>query len=280
MMKFLAIMQAARRGPFLLLIFAGATCADDVKPLIVGETFTIDSRILEEPRRINVYLPRGYKDSPEIRLPILYMPDGGIEEDFLHIAGLVQVSTASGMMRPLILVGIENTQRRRDLTGPTDNANDKKIAPRVGGSRAFRSFIREELMPEVKRRYRASRESAIVGESLAGLFVVETFLEEPELFDAYIAVDPSLWWNDEKLTRGAGVRPDDPTRSDKTLYLVSSGEKGVAEASRRFLEALARGSPSKLHCHHEEMQGEKHATIFHPAAMKAFRAVLGPTAGD
>ena len=137
-------------------------------PLGIGETFTIDSKVLVETRRINVYLPAGYQDSPEVRLPVLYMPDGGMKEDFLHVAGLVQVSVGNGTMRPFLLVGIENTERRRDLTPPTENAEDKKIAPQVGGSELFRKFLREELMPAVKRRYRATEEKALVGESVAG----------------------------------------------------------------------------------------------------------------
>src|SRR6476619_3710646 len=106
-------------------------------PLVIGETFTINSDVLHEVRRINVYTPAVYTDSPSVRLPVLYMPDGGMAEDFLHVAGLVQVSTGNYTMRPFILVGIENTKRRRDLTGPTNNAEDRKIAPRVGGSATF-----------------------------------------------------------------------------------------------------------------------------------------------
>ena len=71
----------------------------------------------------------------------------------------------------------------------------------MGGSQAYRTFIRTELMPEVARRYRTTSESAIVGESLAGLFVVETLALEPDLFDTYIAIDPSLWWNDGMLQK-------------------------------------------------------------------------------
>ncbi len=164
-------------------------------PLVIGETFTIPSATLGEIRRINVYLPPGYADSPAVRLPVLFMPDGGIAEDFLHVAGLVQVSVGNGTMRPFILVGIENTHRRLDLTGPTENSRDRQIAPKVGGSAAFRKFIRSELMPAINFRYRTTKETAIIGESLAGLFIVETFLLEPDLFDSYIAFDPSLWWN-------------------------------------------------------------------------------------
>jgi predicted alpha/beta superfamily hydrolase len=180
-------------------------------------------------------------------------------------------------MRPHLLVGIENTQRRRDLTGPTDDENDRKIAPRVGGSETFRKFIREELMPEIKKRYRTNPETAIAGESLAGLFVVETFLLEPDLFDTYIAVDPSLWWNDESLVRGAGARLGGRARLEKSLYVASSGED--RPGSKHFADALARHAPPGLRWHHEKISDEKHSTVFHPAALKAFRAVLKPEAG-
>ena len=80
-----------------------AKAADKATPLVIGETFTIDSGILGETRRINVYLPPGYTDSRDVRIPVLYMPDGGIAEDFLHVAGLVQVSVSNGTMRALSL---------------------------------------------------------------------------------------------------------------------------------------------------------------------------------
>ena len=83
---------------------------EKASPLTIGETFSIDSKILNEARRINVYLPPIYTESPKAELPVLYMPDGGMAEDFLHVAGLVQVSVGNGTMRPFILVGIENTQ--------------------------------------------------------------------------------------------------------------------------------------------------------------------------
>jgi predicted alpha/beta superfamily hydrolase len=249
---------------------------DQAAPLPFGETFTINSRILSETRRINVYVPPGYKESAETRLPVLYMPDGGMAEDFPHVAGLVQVSVGNGTMRPFILVGIENTQRRRDMTGPTENESDKKIAPRVGGSEAFRRFIRDELMPRVKSRYRTTNERAIVGESLAGLFVVETFLLEPDLFDTYIAFDPSLWWNNQKLVGDAvGLLRARP-KMEKTLYLASSSED--REATQRFADVLGKNAPTGLRWHYEKMPDEKHSTIYHPAALKAFRALFKPAA--
>jgi predicted alpha/beta superfamily hydrolase len=252
-----------------------ARAPEKATPLVIGETFTVESRVLGETRRINIYLPPGYADSKDLRVPVLYMPDGGLAEDFLHIAGLVQVSVGNGTMRPFLLVGIENTQRRRDLTGPTMNEDDKKVAKVVGKSEAFRAFIRTELMPQVKERYRTTAETAIVGESFAGLFVVETFFLEPDLFDTYIAVDPSLWWNDQGLVKGSSARLRAHPQLKKTLFLASSSED-IAEATTRLAEILAKDAPRGLVWHHTKMLDEKHATIFHPAALKAFREVFKP----
>jgi hypothetical protein len=266
------------------IVFArGQACPSldgNATPLVIGEMFAINSKILGETRRINVYMPPDYTKSADVRLPVLYMPDGGIAEDFLHIAGLVQVSVGNGTMRPFLLVGIENTERRRDMTGATENEEDKKIAPRVGGSEAFRKFIREELMPEVKRRYRTTHEKAIVGESLAGLFVVETFLLEPDLFDTYIAFDPSLWWNNQKLVNNAANRLRANPKLNKTLYFASSGDKGVAEITQPLADVLSKNAPAGVKWQYEKMPDEKHSTIYHPAALKAFRLVFKPEANE
>lgn len=270
-------LQKAIIGAFLIFSAFGATAIaqNTASPLVIGETFTIDSKVLGETRRINVYLPPGYKESPNARLPVLYMPDGGLAEDFLHVAGLVQVSVGNETMRPFILVGIENTERRRDLTGPTENEKDKKVAKHVGGSAAFRKFIRKELMPQIKTRYRTTDETAIVGESFAGLFVLETFLLEPDLFDTYIAFDPSLWWNDHKMVEGAAARLRAHTGLKKTVYFASSSDD-TGEFTQRFADALNKNANAGIIWHYEKMPEEKHSTIYHPAALKAFRALFKP----
>lgn len=256
-------------------LFGEAPLAAPSAPLAFGETFAIPSKVLAETRRINVYLPPGYAEAKDARFPVLYMPDGGMGEDFLHVAGLVQVSVGNGTMRPFVLVGIENTERRRDTTGPTDDPEDRKIAPRVGGSAAFRGFLAKELMPEVRARYRTTEEKAIVGESLAGLFIVETFLLAPEMFDTYIAFDPSLWWNREALVKAAPERLK-AMKGERTLYLATSGEKGLVEPAQRLVEILKKSAPEGLRWTYEPMPAEGHGTIYHPAALKAFRALWKP----
>jgi predicted alpha/beta superfamily hydrolase len=251
--------------------------APDVAPLVIGETFTIASSVLRETRRINVYAPAGHAASPTTRLPVLYMPDGGMQEDFLHVAGLLQVSIGNGTMRPFLLVGIENTERRRDMTGPTDTPEDRTIAPRVGGSAAFRTFIRTELMPHIRARYRTTGETAVVGESLAGLFVVETLLREPDLFDSYLAFDPSLWWNRRQLVTEAAERLRAwPATRRKTLYLASSDEPELAALTQQLATVLRTGAFAGLTWQYVPMPQETHATIYHPAALRAFRTVFAP----
>jgi enterochelin esterase-like enzyme len=195
-----------------LLAFSVVHAAEQPAPLAIGETFTLQSKVLNESRRINVYLPPGYVEATDKRFPVLYMPDGGLAEDFLHIAGLVQVSVGNSTMRPFVLVGIENTERRRDLTGPTQNEEDRKIAPRVGGSAAFRKFLRDELMP-----------------------------------------DASKW-----------------------LWFASSGEERGDGTERLHAVLQAANGPSGLLWRFERFPEEKHSTIYHPAALMAFRAVFRP----
>ncbi|HEY0303584.1 MAG TPA: alpha/beta hydrolase-fold protein [Longimicrobiales bacterium] len=253
-----------------------AIAQNAAQPLVIGETFVINSKHLAEPRHINVYAPTAYLDSANMPLPVLYMPDGGLKEDFLHIAGLLQVSVGNGTMRPFLLVGIENTERRRDMTGPTNVAEDKKIAPRVGGSSWFRAFIREELMPEIKKRYATTAETVIMGESLAGLFVVETFLVEPQLFDTYIAFDPSLWWNNSQLVKEAQDRLRRNNPGNRTIYLASSDEPELSRLTLQFAESFKQVEGKGYTLHYQPMPNEKHSTIYHPAALLAFRTLFEP----
>ncbi|MDA3306416.1 MULTISPECIES: alpha/beta hydrolase-fold protein [Stenotrophomonas] len=242
-------------------------------PLVIGETFTIESKALGETRRINVYRPQPWGLDPKAPLPVLYMPDGGIGEDFLHVAGLVQVLSGNGSMRPFLLVGIENTERRRDMTGPSSDPQDQKIAPRIGGSAAYRSFLRDELMPQVRQRYPTTEERALIGESLAGLFVVETLLQEPALFNSYIALDPSLWWNQGAMLAGAARQLPAVTRARPRVFLASSGQPELAASTARLAEILQQASPSPL-VKYLPLPEETHATIYHPAALQALRTLF------
>jgi hypothetical protein len=174
----------------------------------------------------------------------------------------------------MIVVGIENTERRRDLTGPTSVAKDREIAPRVGGSAAFRTFIRDELMPQIRSQYRTTDETAIIGESLAGLFVLETFFAEPDLFGAYISISPSVWWNDRQLVRQAGpwlrARPD----LHRTLYLTSADETDIVAGLEILRRTLAADAPRGLTWSYQPMLDQFHDTIYRASSPRALRIIF------
>ena len=206
--------------PVLLSLLLSLQATDSIPKY---DSLSIPSHALSETRRINVHLPKAYSAGSSTRFPVLYMPDGGTDEDFPHVVNTVDSLIALGQIRPVIVVGVPNTERRRDLTGPTRVHSDSAIAPHVGGSAAFRQFFRDELIPEIDKRYRTTPERGIIGESLAGLFVVETFLREPRLFDHYIAFDPSLWWNHGALLDSAPA------------LLGTSASGGVTHRSARHM---------------------------------------------
>jgi predicted alpha/beta superfamily hydrolase len=237
-------------------------------------TITLESRVLGEPRVINIYTPPGYDSLAGPSLPVVYMPDGGMAEDFPHIANTLDSLLALRAIGPVILVGIENTERRRDLTGPTIVASDSAIAKRVGGSAGFRQFIREELMPEIRRRYRSTDETTIVGESLAGLFIVETFLLEPGLFRRYVALSPSLWWNGGILLRIAPQRLQELTNLPRTLYLTAATEPGIAAETAALAGILKERAPAGLLWYYEPRPDLEHSTIFRRTVPAAFVTVL------
>jgi len=243
-------------------------------PVPAYETFTLASEALGEDRPVNVHMPDGYDASPAARFPVLYMPDGGLHEDFPHVVHTVDSLIASGAIRPVIVVGIPNTERRRDLTGPTTVASDSTIAPRVGGSAAFREFLRDELIPAVEARYRTTDERAIVGESLAGLFVVEVFLTEPGLFDHCIALDPSLWWNGGALVDSATERLKAFDATPRTLYLANSDVPDIAAGTARLADLLRAAPPQGLAWVYAPRPDLTHATIFRAVKASALANAL------
>jgi predicted alpha/beta superfamily hydrolase len=254
-----------------LALTAQPSSAQDAVPK--HETLTILSRGLGERRIINIYTPPGYATAGQ-PYSVLYMPDGGLAEDFPHVVNTIDSLIRLKQIRPVIVVGIENTERRRDLTGPTTVRSDSEIAPRVGGSDKFRDFIRDELMPEVRKRYRCTNETTIVGESLAGLFVVETMLLEPTLFRQYIALSPSLWWNGEELVRSAERRLDSFDHSPRTLYLAEANEAGIREGTAQLAATLKAHAPPALTWYYEPRPDLEHSTIFRGVAPGAFAKVL------
>lgn len=260
---------------FVILIWTCQSKAQSPDPIPEHTTFSLYSQILNETRVINVWIPEEYKVSNE-DFPVLYMPDGGIQEDFPHVANTLKEIIEAKKIRPFLLVGIENTVRRRDLTPPTLVEKDKEVAPVVGESAKFRAFIERELIPKIKQEYRTTDEKGIIGESLAGLFIIETFFLQPELFDHYIAIDPSLWWNDHQLVKEAKNYLENFPPEKKTLWFAASNAKDIYRFTKKLEDVLKFSSPVNLRWTYSPEPKEQHSTIYRATKEKALIWALNP----
>ena len=244
-------------------------------PIVMGQGYEIASQVLGETRRLNIYLPPGY-DAPGKRLPVLYLIDGGVDQDFPHIAGLSQLARVSGTYREMIVVGIETRDRRRELAfrAATDTTLAKDY-PTHGESAKFRSFLADEVKPWIEARYATDGFDAVMGESLAGLFVTETFLKAPDMFDVYIAVDPSLWWDNAALGKAARDLLPAGAKVKRTLYMAIANEGPDVRAGQDlFASAILSAAQPELTFVLQDMPDERHATIYHRAALNALRLVF------
>ena len=194
-------------------------------PLVLGVVYKIQSAALGETRTSNVYLPEGYCPDSATTYPVIYLLDGSVNEDFIHIVGIVQFLTMIEAMPKSIVVGIANVDRKRDFTFPTTIDQDKKDFPTTGSSTKFMKFIEKELQPFIQKKYRTNNSRTIIGQSLGGLFATEVLLKNPGLFDNYIIVSPSLWWDNESLLTDAPTLLDKQADKNITVY-VSVGSEG------------------------------------------------------
>lgn len=160
--------------------------------IAIGTSERIWSDVLQEERRVFISLPAGYERSGE-RYPVLYLLDA--EAHFHYATGIVgNLATVNGRMPEMIVVGITNANRPRDLTPVTENRQMMEDR-QGGGADTFLKFLVDELGPWVDERYRTQPYRILVGHSFGGLFAVYAMVTRPEAFQANIAISPSLWWD-------------------------------------------------------------------------------------
>lgn len=266
------------RTTFLLfltsfLLFSCGNQKQHQDPTPTHETFKIESKKVEETRVINVWTPSSYQNDTE-NYPVLYMADGGIQEDFPHIANTLSKLISEKSIPPIILVGIENTDRGRDLTGFSESGYDAQYCPQTDGAKNFRAFISQELILEINNRYRTTKKKGIIGESLSGLFVMETFMQHPELFDFYIAFDPSLWWNDFYLVRHGNELLNNFPDQEIQLWFAGSGATDISKHTNKLSEIFEDNAPKNLKWKYSDEPKEKHSTIFRATKEKALKWIF------
>ena len=221
-----------RQFSLLFFLVAGFTAigqpvTKSKKPLVSGETRIISSAILKEDRTLNIFLPDSFRVARSY--PVFYLLDGSLDEDFTHIAGLLQFFHLSYGMPDCILVGIANVDRKRDFTFPTNLDELKKSYPTTGHSEVFIRFIEKELKPYIRSLYKTNGTDYLIGQSLGGLLGVEILLKNPALFSHYLIVSPSLWWDAESLliSTDSLIRKQGPSLEGKQIFISVGGKRGI-----------------------------------------------------
>ena len=262
---------------FSILIVSGQS----EKPFVLGVIAEIQSKELAEKRVLNIYLPEGYSTSDTTSYPVIYLLDGSADEDFIHIAGLVQFNSFEwvNQVPRSIVVGIASVNRRRDFTFPTTVQKELKDYPASGHSDQFIAFIEHELQPFIETKYKTTSARTIIGQSLGGLLATEILLKKPTLFNKYIIVSPSLWWNNGSIFTDHSVLLQNKFSQQTDIY-IGVGKEGrtpteiprVMEADAKLLADKLKASKSKqVKVFFDYLPQENHATILHQAVSNSFR---------
>ncbi len=255
------------------------------KAFVLGEIQEIESKELAETRILNIYLPEGYKPQDSIKYPVIYLLDGSADEDFIHIAGLVQFNSFEwiNQVPKSIVVGIATVDRRRDFTFQTSITQDQKKFPTAGHSDKFIAFIEKELQAFIESKYKTNSSKTIIGQSLGGLLITEILLKKPTLFNKYVIVSPSLWWDNGSLLNQSTRLLQDGVKQQTDVY-IGVGKEGltptqiprVMEVDANLLAEKINGTGNKnIKVHFEYLPQENHATILHQAVYNALKVLFG-----
>jgi predicted alpha/beta superfamily hydrolase len=224
-----------------------------------GDRLTIMSQVLGEDRVALVRTPAGYATNDQ-RYPVLYMTDG--DAQLGHTAATIEFLARNGRMPEAIVVAITNTDRTRDLT-PTKATNaDGKGPPMGGGGDKFLDFIEKELIPQVEKTYRTAPYRVFAGHSFGGLLAMHAFATKNDLFNAYIAVSPSLWWDNQFEIRKTEEFLKGRKELDRTLFVTLGNEQGGMRAGfEKAKELLARQQLKDFAWDSMLMEDEDHGTV-------------------
>ena len=172
----------------VLLVLLSCAEVNAAEPVAIGQRYQVHSEVLNEDCGYRVYLPASYSWASNRRYPVLFLLDG--ENRFGHTATSVDTLASAGDIPEMIVIGIDSTQRTRDFT-PT---NWEAIVG-GGGADKFKRFLSAKLIPTVEKEFRSNGYRILSGHSLGGLFTLYCLSAEPALFQAYIAIAPTLDWD-------------------------------------------------------------------------------------
>jgi predicted alpha/beta superfamily hydrolase len=218
-----------------------------------GFSFKFHSAVLNEDRTIMISLPDGYNVNTK-KYHILYMVDG--QWNFNHTAQTVGWISDKGIIPQTIVVGIHTGENReRDLT-PTQNKENKL----GGGADKFYEFIKEELIPFIDKNYRTYNYRVLGGVSMGGLFVMHAFVSDPQIFTAYLALSPSMWWDNRIMLNKTEDYLSKNPKLHNHLHVAIANE-GTQMGVDSLATILKKYSPKELIWKYDKYPEEIHETV-------------------
>lgn len=238
---------------------------NETDDIIVGSKFVIKSNILDEERTCLISLPDSYNNSSEVdkKYPVIIVLDGYTH--FKTASGIVHFMSSNrnrnNLMPENIIIAIENVDRERDFTVTKIKT---KRPNNMGGGRNFLNFIEKELVPYIDKKYKTEPFRTLVGHSLGGLLTLNSYMDENSVFNAYISIDPSIWWNEEMMKNKV-----DSTSSislDKKLYIATAnqGEANYERNKQRhdsLYTLITKKSDKPLNIEIEYFEKENHRSV-------------------
>ena len=247
-------------GFAVLLLIATAALAQPGTGTI--KTLGLKSTVLGEERVVLVRTPPGYETNKQ-KYPVLYMTDG--DAHMGHTAATIEFLTRNGRISDLIIVGVANTDRTRDLTpikSTTKNPAGELQWPTSGGADNFLKFFETELIPSIEKDYRVQPYRILAGHSFGGLFAIHAMVSKPGLFNSYVAVSPSLQWENEATLKRAEEFLKDQKELNVTLYVSLGYEPGgIGDSFEHFKEVLAKTNIKGFKWQAEHLTDEDHGSV-------------------
>jgi len=228
---------------------------------------SIQSAVLGQNRKLRIFLPEGY-DTIKTRLPVIYVLDADGRDQ--HVVPTVRFLNQNRKMPVAIIVGVRNIDREHDFL--PDSTRNAKTG---GGADKFMRFFREELMPYIDKNFKAEPYRVLIGHSYGGLFALYALFNQPDLFDAYIAMDPSVWYNDKKIVCLASEELAKPKQWEKPLFITGREGQGLEEMGILPLEDLLKKSaPAGLRWKLAAYSFEDHGSVTFKSVYDGLRYIF------
>lgn len=257
-----------------LLLLASLPLLAQLPPPNEPAMVRIESKILGEQRVILVRTPPSYRTGAR-SYPVVYMTDG--DRQIGHTAATADFLAREGRMPEVILVGISNTDRTRDLTPTRAPFDGQPIFPTSGGADKFLSFIETELIPNIEANYRTQPYRVFAGHSFGGLFALHTLATRPDLFSAIVAVSPTLTWDNRYVHRRVTELLDRDKNLKTTLYVTIGDEGEALDREFESLKALLeKRAPKGLEWEALKFGDEDHGSIVLPTHYAGLRRIFEP----